>query len=128
MHPRVHAGSVIHIPSCHKCSWPQDLLLPEEGQGFVTHRVPLRDVEEEDLAPHLPGEGAMPGKRSSRESTLHGERCGVLCPNLACSPEPCYQPSLALSQMRPPSSTRGWPRAAACWCTATRARAAAAAW
>ena len=33
----------------------QDLLLPEEGQGFVTHRVPLRDVEEEDLAPHLPG-------------------------------------------------------------------------
>ncbi len=37
----------------------QDLLLPEEGQGFVTHRVPLRDVEEEDLAPHLPGERGL---------------------------------------------------------------------
>ena len=33
----------------------QDLLLPEEGQGFVTLRCPLRDVEEEDLLPCLPG-------------------------------------------------------------------------
>jgi len=30
-------------------------LLPEEGQGFVAFRIPLRDVEEEDLTPLLPG-------------------------------------------------------------------------
>ena len=39
----------------------QDLLLPEEGLGFTTLRCPLRDVEEEDITPHLPGEPKAPG-------------------------------------------------------------------
>lgn len=42
---------------------PQDLLLPDEGQGFVTMRCPLRDVEEEDISPHLPG--GLPGRRAA---------------------------------------------------------------
>ena len=32
---------MIHIPSCRNCSRPQDLLLPEEGQGFDTQCTPV---------------------------------------------------------------------------------------
>lgn len=52
-HPAVFEIRRASLPS--PSSFLQDLLLPEEGLGFVCLRCPLRDVEEEDLLPFLPG-------------------------------------------------------------------------
>lgn len=46
----------------------------------MTHRVPLRDVEEEDLAPHLPGELWAAGlcrrcRRCIAAAALRGLHC-----------------------------------------------------
>jgi len=61
------------LPAC-----LQDLLLPEEGQGFVTMRRPLRDVEEEDLTPHFPGgQAGEPGVAG--HSPLGGARWRRTC-------------------------------------------------
>ncbi|KAI3425893.1 hypothetical protein D9Q98_007866 [Chlorella vulgaris] len=43
-----------HMGISHVLNATEDLLLPEEGLGFVCLRCPLRDVEEEDLLPFLP--------------------------------------------------------------------------
>ncbi|KAL4432560.1 hypothetical protein ABPG77_000497 [Micractinium sp. CCAP 211/92] len=48
-----------HLGITHILNATEDLLLPGEEQGFVTLRCPLRDVEEEDISPHLPGASAF---------------------------------------------------------------------
>ncbi len=66
--------------ACPVCT-RQDLLLPGEEQGFVTLRCPLRDVEEEDISPHLPGGAGiapMPGrleKSAPGHASCHGPCC-----------------------------------------------------
>lgn len=39
----------------HVLNATEDLLPPGDEHGFEYHRCPLRDVEEEDLLPHIPG-------------------------------------------------------------------------
>ncbi|PSC74445.1 MAP kinase phosphatase with leucine-rich repeats 3 [Micractinium conductrix] len=48
-----------HLGITHVLNATEDLLLPEEGLGFTTLRCPLRDVEEEDITPHLPDASAF---------------------------------------------------------------------
>ncbi|KAL4436854.1 hypothetical protein ABPG75_003993 [Micractinium tetrahymenae] len=48
-----------HLGITHILNATEDLLLPDELQGFVALRCPLRDVEEEDISTHLPEASAF---------------------------------------------------------------------
>jgi hypothetical protein len=116
----------------------QELLPPPPSTGFTVLRVPLRDVDDEDIATHFAavtdfiqvGPGPLchvivfivhPGRSGPVVPGSLGPPCCAPSPRRcrACSPLPPTAAPLPPLPRRPATQ-----RAAACWSTAARARAA----